>query len=447
MTEGKIARQLIALAVPLLIGNIFQQFYNTVDAMVIGRYIGEAAFAAVGIAGTVMNLFIFLLGGCCTGISIILARLYGGGEEAAFRKESFMAFCFGTLFAIALGLGSILLLPGLLAMIQTPAELFPYVTEYLNIIFAGLVITYLYNFHAATLRAVGDTKVALLFLIVAVLLNILLDIFLISVLRLGIGGAAWATVGSQCIAAVGCGIYMRRKLPHLVFRKADRGIHRGLLRQTVRFALISALQQSSLYIGKLLVQGTVNHLGLSAISAYTATGRIEGFANSFGDSGADAISIFVAQNIGGGKPERAKEGFLKGMKFLLLLVLLLSILMFFGAKLLMALLVGEAPETILEGCGYLRVIAVFYVLCFVGSAFVGWYRGSGRVNIPFLGTTLHISIRVVLSMLLCPQFGLMGVAFATGAGWVCVVAFQVIFYFCKGKYVSGAAQKENGCGE
>ncbi|MGN1231777.1 MAG: MATE family efflux transporter, partial [Anaerotignum sp.] len=424
---------LLVLAAPLLIGNIFQQFYNTMDAVIIGRYVGQEAFAAIGIAGTVMNLFIFLLGGCCTGVSILLARLFGSGNKQAFRQESFMAFFFGTLFAVLLSVVSILILPYVLRLIQTPPELFVPIRQYLVIVLGGLTVTFLYNLYAASLRAIGDTKMALLFLIIAILLNTALDVVFISFLGWGIAGAAWATVFSQCVAAIGCGAYMKKRMPDLVFQKEDRKIDWRMLKETFQFTFISALQQSSLYIGKLLVQGTVNDLGIASISAYTAAGRIEGFINSFGDSGADAISIFVAQNIGAGNVDRARQGFFKGRRMMVLLLVVFSTGMFAFAKELLFLVLGNAPEAVTVGSEYLKGIAFLYFFCFLGASFVGWYRGSGRVNIPFIGTTLHISIRVILSVVLSSTMGLKGVAYATGICWMCVVSFQVIYYLIRGK--------------
>lgn len=433
LLEGSIIRQLLVLATPLLIGNIFQQFYNTVDAVIIGRYIGQEAFAAIGIAGTVMNLFIFLLGGCCTGVSIILARLYGGGKYALFRQECFMANVVGISFALFLSIIAIVFLPNLLGLIQTPTELYKPIKSYLTVIFYGLIITFLYNLYAATLRAVGDTFMALLFLVFAIILNTILDLLFVAVLSFGIAGAAWATVIAQCTAAIGCGIYMRRRMPELVYRKEDKKFHKKLLKETIQFASISAMQQSSLYVGKLLVQGTVNDLGISSISAYTAAGRIEGFINSFGESGADAISIFVAQNIGADNEERAKEGFFAGLKLMLVLLVVFSLGMFTLAKELMFLVLGNVPDAIFIGEGYLKGISFLYFFCFVGAAFVGWYRGSGRVNIPFIGTTIHIVLRVVLSIAFSATMGLKGIAFATGIGWMCTVCFQIIYYLIRGK--------------
>ena len=429
--EKDIGKQLIFLAMPLLLGDIFQQFYNMIDAVVVGRYVGEEAFAAIGIAGTVMNLFIFLLGGCCTGISILLAQLYGQENESGFRQERFIALTFGAIFSVLLGIGAIFILPLILRVIQTPTSLLLLTQEYLDIIFAGLLVSFLYNLNAASLRAVGNTKMVLVFLMFSILLNIALDILFVSCFQWGIRGAAIATVLAQGISAANSEWYYYRYLPHLFPRKADCIFRKDLLMQTIKFGSISAMQQSSLYIGKMLVQGSVNHLGLGAITAYTAAGRIEGFINSFGNSGSDAISIFVAQRIGAGRILQAKAGFRKGFGLLLLFAVVLSGGMYFFAEKLLLLLIGASPQAMIEGKLYLQTIALFYFLCFIGCAFVGWYRGRGMVQVPFVGTTLHISMRALLSVILSRFMGLQGVAVATGLGWICVVTFHSLVYLKK----------------
>ena len=202
-----------------------------------------------------------------------------------------------------------------------------------------------------------------------------------------------------------------------------------LIHKTTQYAVVSALHQSSLYIGKLLVQGAVNSIGFAAISAYTATTRIEGIAQAFGDSGAEAISVFVAQNTGADKNERSINGFKKGLVMLTFLGLILSAIMFLSAKPLMSLFVSKSNYTaIINGVTYINIISCFYFLCFIGSAFVGYFRGSGRVKIPFIGTTMHISVRVILSYLLVSKLSLGAVALSTGIGWIVVVTFQIFIY-------------------
>ena len=429
LTSGKIGSQLLFLAIPLLLGNIFQQLYNFVAAIIVGRYVGEAAFAAIGVGGTVMNLFIFVLTGCCTGVSIILASLFGKGDFHTLRKECFLAVVFGAGFTLFVSLASIALLPPLLEAIHTPAEIFEGTRQYLNIILGGLLATFFYNLSAASLRAVGNTRYALVFLVTAVMLNAALTFVLVARFGCGIAGAAWATVFSQAFSALLCVAYIRKKLPFLVPTRKDMKYDGALLKKTILFASLSALHQSSLYIGKLLVQGAVNLLGTAAIAAYTATGRIEGLSLAVGESGAEAVSVFVAQNTGAGNHKRALKGFLEGLASLALLSLFVSLLLFATARPGVTLFVGaNQGEAVAEGVAYMQALCFFYIFSYIGSSFVGFYRGTGRINIPFIGTTLQISVRVILSYWLAPLLGLKAVGLATGIGWISIVTFQLLVF-------------------
>ena len=429
LTQGNIPQQLIWLALPLICGNILQQFYNTVDAFIIGRFLGSDAFGAVGVAGTVMNLFIFILSGCCVGISVLFAQFYGQRDLEAFRREGFLALVFGLLLTAALALGALVLLGPLLSLIQTPEGLRPLVAEYLTVIFLGLPVTFLYNLASVALRAAGNTLAALFPLMAATLLNIGLDLLLVGACGMGISGAAIATVFSQGFAALLALGYLRWRQPQLLFGRADMRFDWSMLRRTASFGLVSALQQSAVYIGKLLVQGAVNSMGNEAINAYTAATRIEGFANSFGDSGAEAISVFVAQNTGAGDPKRVKRGFFTGMLLMIGLGLTMSLVMFVGAHASLVLMLGEGGLGALEdGIGYLRWVSVFYTLCFIGSSYVGLYRGIGWVSVPVIGSTLQITIRVILSYALAGSLELVGVAVATGIGWSAIVLYQTLLF-------------------
>ncbi len=233
-------------------------------------------------------------------------------------------------------------------------------------------------------------------------------------------------IGRQLIAlAAGlCGVYLRLKFPELMFHRADMVLDRPLLLRTARFSFVTALHMCNLYIGKLLVQGTVNSLGEDAIVAFTASTRVEGFANSFGDSGAAAAAIFVGQNTGAGESGRVREGFYKGQKLLFVFGLFMSLLMVLGAEPCLELVLPRNNGVALApAVGYLRLVACFYVFNFLGSGLAGYFRGRGRVNVPVIGATGHISVRVALSYLLAPRMGLKAVALATGLGWIGVVSF------------------------
>ena len=431
LTTGSISGHLLRLSAPLIMGNILQQLYNTVDAFILGRYAGAAEFASVGVAGAVMNLFLFLITGACTGISVLFARFYGAGDRQTFRREHWLSLSFGLAATILCSGIGFLALPLLLQLIQTPEALTGFVMTYLSIILLGLPAAFLYNLYSAILRAVGRANAALMALSVAVTINFFLDYCFVARFQLGISGAAWATALSQLFSAAVCILYLRRKMPSLIFNPADCHIDKILLRQTAHFSFVTALHQSSLYIGKLLVQGAVNTGGTEMIAAYTATTRIEGFANSFGDSGSAATSVLVAQNSGAKKTKRVQETFRCSFVLMLCMGVGMSIIMYVSAKVSIALLLGEASGAAFENAqAYMKLIALLYTLCFTGNTFAGYYEGSGRVSIPFIGATSHIALRVILSWLFVSKLGLSAVALATGIGWLLVnVLWTVIKCF------------------
>ncbi len=424
LTHGPITRQLITLIWPLVIGNILQQLYNTIDALVVGRFVGTDAFAAIGIAGTVMNLFIFILVGGCTGIGIIWAQLYGKGDWAKFRQEGFLAFSAGTAFTLAVSAIGILGMHALLQLISTPQSILHLVSEYLVIIMGGLIMTFLYNYCSTLLRAVGNTFMALVFLAVAMAINFVLDLVFIACFGWGIAGAAWATVIAQGISVLCCYAYLELRMPMLLWRRADMRYDHDLLKQTCNYGMVTAIHNSNLYIGKMLVQGAVNSCGVDMVAAYTATSRLEGFINSFGDSGTAAMNVFLAQNYGAGNKQRIKEGFWHGWRLLIVFSLFASVIMYVTASAGVGFLLGETSgEAFTQGVSYMHAIAFFYWICFTGNAVCGYFEGVGKLVIPIIGATAHITIRVILSYLFIGEYGLPLVAYATGIGWFLAIGW------------------------
>jgi Na+-driven multidrug efflux pump len=284
-----------------------------------------------------------------------------------------------------------------------------------------------YHLGSAVLRAVGNTRAALAFLSVSMVTNLILDVLFLAGLGWGVAGAAWATVIAQALAAGLCLSYLGLRFPELMFRRRDMVFDGPLLRRTAHFSFVSALHMCNLYIGKLLVQRTVNGLGTAAISAYTAATRIEGFANSFGDSGASAMSVFVGQNTGAKNTARVRAGFQMGQRLLLTLGIFMSLVMIGFARPLLRLVLPEGDgDSLSPALGYLRLVACFYLFNFLGSGLAGYFQGRGRVNVPVIGATGHISFRVIGSWLLAPWMGLPAVALCTGLGWVGVVTFWTI---------------------
>ncbi len=432
LTVGSISVHMGRLAAPLIVGNIFQQLYNAVDAFVLGRYAGDAAFAAIGIAGSVMNLFLFAIVGACTGISVIFAQFYGAKDLPSFRQEHAHSLGFGLLCTTAISAVGAAATPGLLSLIRTPEDLQPLVEAYLFIILLSMPAAYLYNLYGALLRSVGRTSAALAALAVAAVTHIILDVVFVAHFHWGIRGAAWATAISQLLSAVLCILYLWRFMPELLFQPKDCKLNFPLLRQTAHFSFVTGLHQAGLYIGKLLVQGAVNTGGQPVISAYTATTRIEGFANSFGDSGSAATSVLVAQNRGAKKEDRVAESFRKSLFLMVALGAVCSLTMYLLAGPAVRLMLGAGSGPAYEqACGYMRMISLFYIFCFTGNTFAGYFDGIGKVSIPLIGAISHISLRALLSWLWIENWGLNAVSLATGIGWVLVNAFWGIIYWAK----------------
>ena len=425
LTEGDIYRQMIMLSGPLIIGNILQQLYNTADAVIIGRFAGSDEFAAVGIAGSIMNLFIFMIVGLCDGFAILLARDNGASDMDMFRKQHFAAFAEGILFALILAAAGAVMMNMIIASIRTPEDIAHYVHSYMIIVMLSMPASFLYNFYSAMLRSVSDTRAALMILAAAVAANLVLDIIFVAVMKLGINGAAAATVLTQFFSAVMCTAYVMKRYKKLVFRRQDCSPTGRLLKDTARFGAVTALHHSGLYIGKLLVQGAVNTAGNDAIAAYTAATRIEGLANSFGDSGASASSTMIANNCGAGNKERVRSIYKASLLMLSCLGVICAVIMYTGAVPASDFMLGkDASGTALAGSvSYLRIISVFYIFCFTGNALAGYFNGIGRIMVTFAGSLGHIALRAALSWMTIESFGLPAVAVATGAGWVCVNMF------------------------
>ena len=421
LTSGPILPQLLQLCLPLLCANVLQQLYNIINSLVVTRYIGDSAFAALGVAESVMNLFIYVITGACMGASVLIAQFYGEQNLPRLRQQLYVsAVLIGgcTLAAVILVQ---LFLPPLLALIQTPEELMADVVLYLRVILIGMLFTFTYNNLAATLRAVGDTKSALYFLLLSLGYN----------LAAGILGTALATASAQLLSSGLCFVYIRKMRPFLAVHRADMRMDPVLIHRTSSYAAVAALQQSSLYLGKLMIQSAVNGISLAStapISAFTAATRVENFTQAFGISGCESIAIFVAQNQGAGKHRRALSGFVRGGALVISTGLIFSALLHLFAPAFSAVFLESGSGALALCSSYLRLMGWFYWLSFTGHTFVGWYRGTGRMNITFWGTTIQIVVRVVGAYLLVGRLGLDAVALATGLGWTVIVLFQLTVF-------------------
>ena len=430
MTQGGAFRHLTGFALPLLLGNWLQLMYNAVDTVLAGRFIGQAALAAEGIASPVMNLVILGVSGLCTGAGVLMSEHFGGGDLPRLRRVLGCLVRFGlTLSALLVVLGWVFS-PGLLTVLNCPAEIHDIAVLYLRVTFLGTPFTCLYNALAAGLKSAGNTRTPLMFLSFSAVLNAVLDVFFLGVLHMGVVCSAATTVAAEAASAMLAFAYMRKKTAELCPRKADLAGDRAVTKNLISYGAPAALQQAIQPIGKVLIQGQVNALGVSAIAAYNAVTRMDDFACIPEQSLAAGVSTWIAQNRGAHRPDRVRAGFRAG----LLLELGYGVFIALTAYLLRAPLVslfvqpGDAPAVVPLGADYLSLMAWLYILPALTNCFQGYYRGTARFGVTVLGTLLQVSLRFLFTCLLAPQMGIRGIAAACGIGWTAMLCMEIPLY-------------------
>ena len=431
MTKGNIWREIISYTIPLVLGNIFQLMYNAVDSMIAGRFIGPEALAAAGMAGPVMNILILGISGICIGAGVLMSSFFGSHDEEKLRKELSTLLVSGTLFSIAVTVLGFIFASPLLRVLNVPDEVHDMTLVYLRIIFIGAPFTYFYNALSQALKSVGDSKTPLKFLVVSSVLNCLLDLFFIGYLGFGIACSAITTVVAQVLSALCCFVYIWRKVPVLSLAPHDLGVDKVLLKSTLSYGTVTALQQSVQPIGKLLIQSSVNTLGVSVIAAYNAVTKIDDFAFTPEQNIGHAITTFTAQNMGAGNKVRVREGFRKGLALEALYFLIIASLVLLFRKPIMKLFVtGEGSRNVIaEGVLYLSTMAFFYILPAMTNGIQGFFRGVGRMKTTLLCTTIQASFRVIFTFILVPHYGIHAIAYACAIGWILMLLYEVPCYF------------------
>jgi putative MATE family efflux protein len=430
MTEGKILNHLIRYAVPLILGNLFQLTYNAVDSIIVGRFIGKNALAAVGTANPVMNIVILGISGICIGASVLMSEFFGAKNDAMLKKQVATTTVFGFFFSILVALAGIATARPLLHGLSVPDEILDQATVYLQITFLGTPFTYFYNAVAAALKSVGDSKTPLKFLAFSAVLNTVLDLIFIGGLHFGVVCSATTTVIAEATSALLCIVYVYRKIPLLQLKKNELRMDRQLLRKTLQYGSITALQQSCQPVGKLLIQGAINPLGVDIIAAFNAVNRVDDYAFTPQQSIAQGITTFVAQNKGAGKKERIVKGFKQGLMVEFGYWVLICAVIALARKPIMGLFVTQGNREIIElGSNYLGLMALFYLFPSFTNGIQGFFRGMGNMSITLLGTTIQTGLRVIFVYLLTPKLGIQGAAYACAIGWSVMLLVEVPYYF------------------
>lgn len=421
MTQGSPFKVIMAFSVPLIIGNLFQQLYNVVDSIIVGKFVGKDALAAVGSSFTIMVFITSILLGLCMGAGIAISQLFGAQKLEDMKNSIITSFLFIGAVTILLNLCSLLFLDEILVFMNIPNNIFLLTKNYLSIIFSGLAFSAIYNWSSALLRSLGDSKTPLYFLILSAILNVFLDLFFILELNMGVSGAALATIISQALSAVLSFCYCLFKLKFLKFRLKEFKFNLNIFKMTVSYSLMTSLQQSIMNFGILLIQGLVNSFGIAPMAAFAAAAKIDSFAYMPVQDFGNAFATFIAQNSGAGRKDRIKLGMKSAFLMSTIFCILISILViFFSSELMQIFIKAEETEIIALGQQYLLIVGFFY--CLIGYLFLfyGFYRGIGSMKMSVLLTVISLGTRVALAYILSPMpaFGLTGIWWAIPIGWL-----------------------------
>lgn len=429
MTQGSIARHLIAYALPLILGNLFQLTYNAVDSIVIGKFAGENALAAVSAANPVMTIVILGVSGVSIGASVLMSRFYGAGDEDALRREVATTIVFGAIASLVVFAVGWPLSGPVLRLMNVPDEILEMATRYLQVIFVGFLFTFQYNILAAALRSVGDSRTPVVYLALASVMNAGLDVLLVAGLRWGVVGAGVATVAAEGISALLCARHIYRKIPLLHLGLRELKIDRRLLGETVSSGAITALQQACQPIGKALIQSVMNAQGVSVIAAFNAVSRVDDFACIPEQSISSSMMTCIAQNCGAGEHARVGETLRRGMMIEAAYgVLICAAVLLVKEPVMRLFAVQDSMQMVSMGVDYLTLMAFFYILPGITNGIQGYFRGMGEMKTTLVATFIQISIRALVVAVLVPRVGLNGAAWACAIGWSAMLCYTFARY-------------------
>ena len=395
MTSGAITPLLIKFTIPLVLGNLFQLTYNAADSIIVGKFVGEDALAAVGTSNPLMTLAILFINGMCLGAGILVSTAFGAGDTQLVERQVSTTAIAGTVFSLTFSALCVLLADPLLRLLQVPTAILPIAVNYLRIVFAGLIFTFFYNFLAATMRALGDSKSALYFLMISAVLNIGGDLFFVEALGWGSEGCALSTVLSEAACCLLCVVYIRYKVPVL-------------------------------QLGKIAVQAIVNTMGVNAMAAFTAASRIDDFAYTPQQNIGHAMTTLMAQNRGAGKTDRVRQGYHCGMRIEFAYGILLTAVCLLFAQPIIRLFATD-PAVVDLGVRFLRTSALFYMLPAATNGIQGFFRGMGDLKVTLNSSMLNMGGRVAAAALfvLVMKMDIEALPFSYAVGWLLMLLYEL----------------------
>ncbi|HJD42670.1 MAG TPA: MATE family efflux transporter [Candidatus Mediterraneibacter quadrami] len=430
MTSGSPVKMILSFTFPIFIGNVFQQFYNMADAVIVGKFVGTQALAAVGSTGTIMFLIYGFVVGMTAGFTVLTAQKFGAGDMKAMRQTvagaSILSLIVGLILTAAF---MILMKPWLMAM-NTPADIFADAYAYIMIVSAGILAQMLYNLLASVLRALGNSKVPLYFLILSALLNIVLDLVLIIVFHMGAAGAAVATVVSQGVSGLLCLIYIVKCVPVLRMSRDDWRPSGYLLKTQMRIGIPMALQYSITAIGTMMVQSSLNILGSTLVAAYTAAGKIEQVVSQAYVALGTTLATYSAQNIGAGDVPRIRQGFRATTWIGVIYSFAAAALVMTVGKYMTYLFVSEDVELIMDSVDlYLKCVGSLFIPLAIVNIYRNGIQGLGYGLLPMMAGVAELVGRGVMSVIAAQQKSYLGVCLASPAAWV-LAALLLIAMYC-----------------
>ena len=446
LTKGNITKTMLLFAVPMILGDMLQQFYNVADTWVVGQFLGADALAAVGSSYTLMTFLTSVLLGLCMGSGTVCSIFYGAGEKEKMKQGIFVSFVLIAVVAVVMNVLVMVLLDQIILWLDVPIEVQGLMAEYLRIIFLGIFFQFLYNYFAFLLRAIGNSVVPLVFLSISAVMNVVLDLVFVAVFHWGVGGAAFATSLSQAVSGVGLMLFTFWREKELRISRKHMFFTKEMIREIAQNSILTCLQQSVMNFGILLVQGVINGFGAVVMAGYAVAVKIDSFAYMPLQDFGNAFSIFIAQNYGAKKLDRIQGGIHSAAKVAMLFAVVISVAIFLLARPLVQLFIDPGEMDIVAvGVQYLRVEGSFYVG--IGCLFLlyGFYRAVKQPGMSLVLTIISLGTRVVLAHVLSPmpQFGTLGIWAAIPIGWFLADAVGLVYYFRRARgYLTQLMEKK-----
>lgn len=430
MTSGSPAKIILDFTLPIFIGNVFQQFYNMADTVIVGKFVGTKALAAVGSTGTIMFLIIGFVLGMTAGFTVLTAQRFGAGDMPAMRQTVASAVLLSAGMSVILTVVSMVFMKPLLEFMHTPADIFEDAYAYIMIICAGIFAQMLYNLLASVLRALGNSKIPLYFLIMAALLNIVLDLVFIIVFGLGAAGAAYATVTAQGVSGILCLVYIVKKVPVLHLEREDWKPKGHLLKIQLAVGFPMALQYSITAIGTMMVQTSLNLLGSIQVAAFTAASKIEQIVTQAYIALGTTMATYCAQNIGAGNIPRIRKGFkaatIMGCVYS---VIVAAVIMTVGKYMTYLFLSGDVADIMKSVDIYLKCVGIFFIPLTVVNLYRNGIQGMGFGLLPMMAGVAELVGRGVVAVIASRQKSFVGVCLASPAAWVLAGALLLVMYY------------------